>query len=67
MVQTSLLDTSWRTPHNVKTNVPLTNKNNTRNVAMQMRLSSADMPMKKVAAGFTDVDIIFQFPSQKNL
>lgn len=62
-----LLDNPCKAPHIVNTNVGFTKRNNTKNVATQIKLSKADIPMKNVAAGLTDVQRSFQFPSQKNL
>lgn len=39
----------------VKTILGLTNKNRTRNIAMQSRVISAENPIKKVEAGLTEV------------
>lgn len=46
----------------MKTIVGLMNKKSTRNVPIHNRLRSAEIPMKNVAVGFTEVHRSFQLP-----
>jgi hypothetical protein len=38
------------------------NRNKTRNIAIHIKVISAENPIKNVEAGFTDVSIVVQVP-----
>ena len=62
-----LLDINCIIPHIEKTTGGFTNKNKTRNEAMQTRLIKAENPTAKVAIGLSAVDIEDHVPSHCNL
>lgn len=44
-----------------------TNKNNTKNTAIQTKFINAEKPIQNVAVGFTDEDMLAHVPSHASL